>query len=88
MVELPGATFLMGSEDADARPEDGEGPVREVDVGVPNRSEIDDEIRLQGDHALKICFSSPPGEATCLGQLPIRGSDIRFFVFPERSRPS
>lgn len=32
MVELPGATFLMGSEDADARPEDGEGPVREVDV--------------------------------------------------------
>ena len=32
MVELPGGIFLMGSEDADARPEDGEGPVREVTV--------------------------------------------------------
>ena len=32
MVELPGGTFLMGSEDADARPEDGEGPVRQVTV--------------------------------------------------------
>ena len=32
MVELPGGTFLMGSEDADARPDDGEGPVREVTV--------------------------------------------------------
>ena len=32
MVELPGGTFLMGSDDADARPEDGEGPVREVTV--------------------------------------------------------
>ena len=33
MVELPGGRFLMGSEDADSRPEDGEGPVREVTVG-------------------------------------------------------
>ena len=33
MVELPGGTFLMGSEDPDSRPEDGEGPVREVTVG-------------------------------------------------------
>ena len=32
MVELPGGTFLMGSDDPDARPEDGEGPVREVTV--------------------------------------------------------
>ena len=32
MVELPGGTFLMGSEDADARPEDGEGPIREVRI--------------------------------------------------------
>ena len=32
MVELPGGTFLMGSEDADYRPEDGEGPVREANV--------------------------------------------------------
>ena len=32
MVELPGGTFLMGSEDADARPDDGEGPVREVTI--------------------------------------------------------
>ena len=32
LVELPGGTFLMGSEDADARPDDGEGPVREVTV--------------------------------------------------------
>ena len=32
MVELPGGIFLMGSEDADARPEDGEGPVRAVTV--------------------------------------------------------
>ena len=33
MVELPGGNFLMGSEDPDSRPEDGEGPVREVTVG-------------------------------------------------------
>lgn len=32
MVALPGGAFLMGSEDADSRPEDGEGPVREVTV--------------------------------------------------------
>ena len=32
MVELPGGTFRMGSEDPDARHEDGEGPVREVAV--------------------------------------------------------
>ena len=32
MVELPGGTFRMGSDDPDARPEDGEGPVREVAV--------------------------------------------------------
>ncbi|MFF7333936.1 formylglycine-generating enzyme family protein [Streptomyces sp. NPDC090306] len=32
-LELPGGTFLMGSEDADANPGDGEGPVREVSVG-------------------------------------------------------
>ena len=32
MVELPGGTFLMGSDDPDARPEVGEGPVREVTV--------------------------------------------------------
>ncbi|MCY3812332.1 MAG: formylglycine-generating enzyme family protein [Gammaproteobacteria bacterium] len=31
-VVLPGGTFLMGSDDPDARPEDGEGPVREVTV--------------------------------------------------------
>lgn len=32
MVELPGGVFLMGSEDPDARREDGEGPLREVTV--------------------------------------------------------
>ena len=32
VVGLPGGTFLMGSDDADARPDDGEGPVREVTV--------------------------------------------------------
>ena len=32
MVELPGGTFVMGSDDHDARPEDGEGPVRKVTV--------------------------------------------------------
>ena len=32
MVELRSGTFLMGSEDPDARPDDGEGPVREVTV--------------------------------------------------------
>lgn len=31
-VQLPGGTFLMGGEDADANPGDGEGPVREVTV--------------------------------------------------------
>ncbi|RJL29986.1 formylglycine-generating enzyme family protein [Bailinhaonella thermotolerans] len=31
-VELPGGRFLMGSEDADANPGDGEGPVRSVRV--------------------------------------------------------
>ncbi|MDA0185083.1 formylglycine-generating enzyme family protein [Solirubrobacter phytolaccae] len=32
MVQLPGGTFLMGSEAPYAWPEDGEGPVREVTV--------------------------------------------------------
>ncbi|MFF3259039.1 formylglycine-generating enzyme family protein [Streptomyces sp. NPDC002932] len=33
-VELPGGTFRMGSEDADANPGDREGPVREVRVAA------------------------------------------------------
>ncbi|MER5220910.1 formylglycine-generating enzyme family protein [Streptomyces flaveus] len=32
-MALPGGTFRMGGEDADANPGDGEGPVREVTVG-------------------------------------------------------
>ena len=32
MVSLPGGTFRMGSDDADGRPDDGEGPVRAVTV--------------------------------------------------------
>ena len=32
MVRIPGGPFLMGSEDGDAFPDDGEGPVREVSV--------------------------------------------------------
>jgi formylglycine-generating enzyme len=31
-ITLPGETFRMGSEDADANPGDGEGPVRDVSV--------------------------------------------------------
>ena len=34
MVELPGGTFRMGCNDADARPEDGETPPRQVTVGA------------------------------------------------------
>ncbi|WP_039942724.1 SUMF1/EgtB/PvdO family nonheme iron enzyme, partial [Streptomyces himastatinicus] len=30
MLRIPGGTYLMGGDDADAFPEDGEGPVREV----------------------------------------------------------
>lgn len=30
MIPMPGGTFLMGNEDPDAQPNDGEGPVREV----------------------------------------------------------
>jgi formylglycine-generating enzyme len=33
VIALEGGTFLMGSEDPDAHPDDGEGPVREVRVG-------------------------------------------------------
>lgn len=33
-VRLPGGTFLMGSEDGDANPGDGESPVREVTVAA------------------------------------------------------
>ncbi|MEU9256771.1 formylglycine-generating enzyme family protein [Streptomyces sp. NPDC048270] len=33
LVDLPGGRFLMGTEDPDASPADGEGPVREVAVG-------------------------------------------------------
>ena len=32
MVELPGGRFLMGAEDAEGFPADGEGPIREVEV--------------------------------------------------------
>jgi len=32
LLELPGGSFAMGTEDADANPGDGEGPVREVRV--------------------------------------------------------
>ncbi len=34
MIHLEGGTFLMGNEDEDAWPEDGEGPVREVTVSA------------------------------------------------------
>lgn len=34
MIYLEGGTFLMGNEDEDAWPEDGEGPVREVTVSA------------------------------------------------------
>ena len=34
MAALPGGMFLMGSNDADARSEDGEGPVRQVTVSA------------------------------------------------------
>lgn len=33
-VEVPGGTFLMGTDDAVAHPLDGEGPVREVEVAA------------------------------------------------------
>ena len=33
LVALPGGRFLMGSEDDDINPGDGEAPVRAVDVG-------------------------------------------------------
>lgn len=32
MARIPGGTFLMGNEDPDALPGDGEGPVREVEL--------------------------------------------------------
>ena len=32
-IRLDDGSFLMGSEDSDSRPEDGEGPVRPVEVG-------------------------------------------------------
>ena len=32
MIHIPGGPFLMGGDDPDAFPDDGEGPVREVDV--------------------------------------------------------
>jgi formylglycine-generating enzyme required for sulfatase activity len=34
MVEIPGGTFWMGSEDSLSYPEDGEGPLREVEVSA------------------------------------------------------
>ncbi|MFJ8821236.1 formylglycine-generating enzyme family protein [Streptomyces sp. NPDC102467] len=34
MITLPGGTFLMGNEDEQANPGDGEGPVREVTVSA------------------------------------------------------
>jgi formylglycine-generating enzyme len=34
MVEVPGGRFQMGSEDAFAYPEDGEGPTREVELST------------------------------------------------------
>ncbi|MCX4760411.1 formylglycine-generating enzyme family protein [Streptomyces sp. NBC_01275] len=39
MVELPGGEFLMGAEDAEGFPADGEGPVRAVRVG-PFRMDV------------------------------------------------
>lgn len=32
LVRLPGGTFVMGSEDADANPGDGEGPIHDITV--------------------------------------------------------
>lgn len=34
VIELPGGSFRMGTEDRDGFPADGEGPVREVDVAA------------------------------------------------------
>ncbi|MEU6881537.1 formylglycine-generating enzyme family protein [Streptomyces sp. NPDC046712] len=33
LIDLPGGRFLMGTDDPDGFPADGEGPVREVEVG-------------------------------------------------------
>ena len=35
MVELDGGAFLMGTEDPDGFPADGEGPVREISLELP-----------------------------------------------------
>ena len=55
MIQLPGGTFLMGTEDDEGFPEDGEGPVRDVvvdpfliDATTVTNSQFRDFIRATG----------------------------------------
>ena len=50
MVKVAGGTFLMGSEDPEGFPEDGEGPVREValDPFQIDRFAVTLEVRADG----------------------------------------
>jgi formylglycine-generating enzyme required for sulfatase activity len=55
MVLLPGGTFLMGTEEDGGYPEDGEGPVREVELGsfwisatAVSNSEFEEFVRHAG----------------------------------------
>ena len=50
MAFIPGGTFLMGSEDADANREDNEGPVREAEVAGLYRQVSGEQPEVQGVH--------------------------------------
>ena len=57
MIRLPGGTFLMGTDDGEGFPEDGEGPVRKITLDPFLRLTLrDDErrvLRVRGGDGLR-----------------------------------
>jgi hypothetical protein len=62
--------------------------VREVDVGVAHRAEIDNQVRLDLQHPLEVGVAATAGQSAGAGQVTIGCRDIRRFFRPERARPA
>ncbi|MFG2669359.1 formylglycine-generating enzyme family protein [Streptomyces sp. NPDC048445] len=79
MVAVPGGPFLMGGEDEDAFPDDGEGPVREVTTGAFH---IDAACVSNARFAVFVKATGYRTEAELIGWSYVFGS----FIPPEARR--
>ncbi|WP_175484681.1 hypothetical protein [Palleronia marisminoris] len=58
----------------------------EVDVGVADRAEIDDEI-LHIQETIQVRLAPAPGQASCLGEVAVWLGDLVTFLGAQRVRP-